>query len=489
MRRAGILSVTAVAAATTLSRHREAAESEPEALRASPSGLPIASPSKPYWLEKLPERLQAYRNFRSSPTLPKRANVVIVGSGMSGVSTAYHLAQATSASSDPSVLLLDAREICGGATGRNGGFLHAHGLNEWWTLYKKYGARTATELCWFERKGREAINEVSSELAVDCDIDRDIKLVMLFPGDDQKGMKETLGAFYPVRSLLRAFGVRVLESAGEIAKELNVGDGQVLRNAVVLEKGCDTFWPAKFVLGVLEDCIERGVEVHAHTPVVEVTKKDGKVLVRTARGNVLCEKVVYATNAWTSALIPELAACIQPVLNTVVCTAPNNGALLADPLRRTGQSVHPGYHYFHQREDGRIVLGGFRHLLDGRGVGVFEDGAPSSETMESVRAFLPSLGFQVGIAIEHEWTGIIGWSMDGLPFVGPLPGNDTAFVCAGFSGHGMTQAWLSGKATANMVLGKAPGRPFVRAFLPSEERVRATSKLGGDWFSYEKAKQ
>ena len=109
--------------------------------------------------------------------------------------------------------------------------------------------------------------------------------------------------------------------------------------------------------------------------------------------------------------------------------------------------------------------------------------------MESVRTFLPSLGFQVGIAIEHEWTGIIGWSMDGLPFVGPLPGNDTAFVCAGFSGHGMTQAWLSGKATANMVLGKAPGRPFVRAFLPSEERVRATSKLGGDWFSYEKAKQ
>eukprot|EP01083_Nonionella_stella_P131343 398982_1 len=77
------------------------------------SGPPTPEATLPFWL------LNAdYQNYRSSELLPQEANVVIIGAGISGVSTAYHLA--TEYQQDD-IVLLDARGVCGGASGRNGG--------------------------------------------------------------------------------------------------------------------------------------------------------------------------------------------------------------------------------------------------------------------------------------------------------------------------------------------------------------------------------
>jgi glycine/D-amino acid oxidase-like deaminating enzyme len=475
-------------APSLLERREDMSATSKKKASATPSGRPILHPSKPYWLEQLPDDLASMQNIQSSSALPGVCDVVVIGAGMSGVSTAYHLSRDT----DHSIVLLDARGICSGATGRNGGFLHAHGLGEWWPLFQKYGFRTATELCWFERQGRAAIKETAQAHGLDCDIDEDVKLCMLFT--DRCGLEQTLGAFYHVRFFLRLFGIKVLNSSEDCAQSLNVDESKKVVSAIVIEKGCDTFWPAKFVLSMARKCLQAGVQIYAHTMVLEVKETgDGKnpIVVHTSRGNILTHKVVFATNAWTSALVKSLSGSIQPVLNTVVSTVPNVGPLLRERTRRTGQDLHPGYHYWHQRKDGRVILGGFRHLLPDRGVGVSEDGIPSQLAVDAALQFLPSLGFQIKSkpkTFEHRWTGIIGWSMDGLPFVGQLPGFENGYICAGFSGHGMTQSWLSGKATANIVQGRAPGSPFVTAFLPTTERVANTSRLGGDWFSYEQNK-
>ena len=51
-------------------------------------------------------------------------------------------------------------------------------------------------------------------------------------------------------------------------------------------------------------------------------------IVQTARGDVRCQNIVYATNAWTSALETNLSECIKPVVNTVVCTSPTEALLV-----------------------------------------------------------------------------------------------------------------------------------------------------------------
>ena len=56
-----------------------------------------------------------------------------------------------------------------------------------------------------------------------------------------------------------------------------------------------------------------------------------------------------------------------------------------------------------------------------------------------------------------QWTGIMGYSRDEVPWVGPVPGKEGVFVAAGFTGHGMPNAWLSGKAVARMVDSRIAG--------------------------------
>lgn len=75
---------------------------------------PVANATTPYWRSEL----HAIDSVRSSEELPTECDVLIIGAGMSGVSVAYHLFEGNP--SPPSVVLLEAREICSGATARNG---------------------------------------------------------------------------------------------------------------------------------------------------------------------------------------------------------------------------------------------------------------------------------------------------------------------------------------------------------------------------------
>ncbi|RII21837.1 hypothetical protein CUC08_Gglean001005 [Alternaria sp. MG1] len=80
--------------------------------------LPVINPTKSYWIEAANSPL---RNFRSSEALPEETDVAIIGGGYAGASTAYWINKYTeNASRQPHVTLLEAREICGAATGRNG---------------------------------------------------------------------------------------------------------------------------------------------------------------------------------------------------------------------------------------------------------------------------------------------------------------------------------------------------------------------------------
>ena len=80
-------------------------------------GLPAENPLSSYWL-KDPHPLAA---FRSSDNVPSQCDIAIIGTGMAGVTTAYHiLSDPTFGATKPKIVLLEARQACTGATGRNG---------------------------------------------------------------------------------------------------------------------------------------------------------------------------------------------------------------------------------------------------------------------------------------------------------------------------------------------------------------------------------
>lgn len=82
--------------------------------RTPPCQLPIAGATVPFWRTELHE----LDSFRSTETLPDECDIIVIGAGYAGVSTVYHLLEQNG--NHPSIVILEAREACSGASGRNG---------------------------------------------------------------------------------------------------------------------------------------------------------------------------------------------------------------------------------------------------------------------------------------------------------------------------------------------------------------------------------
>jgi len=82
--------------------------------------FPVANPTVPFWRK---QPLHPLDSFRSTEALPEKCDILIIGAGYAGISIAYHLVSTVSESDPkPSIVLLEAREACSGATGRNGSY-------------------------------------------------------------------------------------------------------------------------------------------------------------------------------------------------------------------------------------------------------------------------------------------------------------------------------------------------------------------------------
>mgnify|MGYP002477136255 FL=1 len=135
------------------------------------------------------------------------------------------------------------------------------------------------------------------------------------------------------------------------------------------------------------------------------------------------------------------------------------------------------------------MFGGGRSF--GPSLGVCDDGDVDEKVASYLRTSVPQLlipgeGEKQGeLEATHEWTGIMGFSRDNLPWVGPVPEKEGVFVVAGYTGHGMPNAWLCGKSLATMVSGEDIGTAIEKAvegglptaYLLNKDRIEKARKL------------
>jgi len=389
--------------------------------------------------------------------LPAQADVVIIGSGMSGASTAYYLAKRRP---ELSICILDARDISGGATGRNGGLVHPASLWEIPVLAQEFGLKYALQYYSLEHATRKAMRALDATLPGNRTLDLDVDKVMLFNDDDAMAKKLGLGwaplgrVVYSIRSLLWPFGLQVWDKS-HCNEQLRLREGHGVVGGVCIPQSTDTVNASEITDRIVQQAIQQGVQMHSYTRVEGVHRdEEAQLRVRTSRGDVQAGHVVYATNAWTPRVLPEMEGRIVPARNHVVCIAPMES--LCRDGRRAGFGGL-GNNYWVQRPDGRVICGGFRHLAEGGEVGIDDDASLSKEIMEDPegpRVFLRKSFEMEEMEIEEEWSGIIANSCDGVPWCGPLsPARANEYLCAGFSGHGMTTALLCGQSIAGMICG------------------------------------
>ncbi|CAN9228441.1 unnamed protein product [Alternaria alternata] len=428
-----------------------------------PPGLPSPKPSQPYWLNDppYPELVNV-----SSPELPQTADVAIIGSGIAGAAVAQsllHERRRRNICTNEKVIVFDARQLCSGATARNGGHIKP-------SIYESFS-----------------------------------RFSKLFP-------KDRAAALARFQSLHINCLIELCQSQGINAAEA--------RRVETVDFFLDEQSFAKAVADIDQ---LKSLSVETNTPVesISVTKDapDGfPYALQTTRGTVFVRHVVHATNAFASQLVPGLRSKIVGAQAHMSAQKPGQNFAYADGMHSWSVVYGEGFDYVTQRppatgdSKGDLMIGGgfLRSLKQGIDqVGRYDDGSPLDPlTTTHIAGIFPAIfhpNWGVDAELKQTWSGIIGLTGDSLPLVGrldtKLTGRDTRqrkrtssdkdqcgeWITAGFSGEGMVWAWLSGAALGIMIAGseddelpQVPGRPggklaewFPKELMVSHERIRS----------------
>lgn len=354
-----------------------------------------------------------------------QASVVIVGGGIMGLSTAYHLAKNHGITD---TVVLEKGYLCGGASGRNGGGVRAQFgsqeniqlMRESIQMCRDFAAEMKINV-WFRQGGylflvRTEEAKKRLEASVKMQNECELRTRLLDPKEALKIVPE-------------------LDPEGVLCASYNPDDGVVFP------------WP--FVWGYAECAASLGVDIATFTEVTGFRTKGSRIeAVLTSRGEIRTNRVVNACGAWS----PEVAALLgvslpnKPHRHEICSTEPLKPWL--DPLVA---DLTNGL-YFSQSMRGEIVGG------------ISNEDVPEGLDMGSSHRFLalysraltqtvPVLG---KVKVLRQWAGCYDLTPDANPIVGPVDEVDEFYQASGFMGHGFMMAPVMGKLLAeNIAEGKS----------------------------------
>ncbi len=356
------------------------------------------------------------------------ADVCVVGAGYTGLSAALHLA-----GRGYSVILLEARKVGWGASGRNGGQMGTGQRREEGELEARFGHDSARQLFQLGIAGRDLVKDLIRRHDIDCDLTPGQLLCASkashFTGLLQRAAKLDRNYSYPHQRVLDRQQLRA------------VVDSPVYHGGV-MDSGAAHLHPLNYALGLARACIAAGVRIHEGSRVTGYSGA-GPVVVRTDRGEVRAQFLVLGCNAYLEGLEPRIADRIMPINNFLLATAPlgpQASRLIADPA-----CVHDTQfvvNYFRLSRDGRMIFGG----------GETYTRTIPSDLKGFVRRHMLRVFPQLKPApVEYAWGGTLAISMNRLPHFGRLAPN--VYFAQGYSGHGVSTATLAGQLIAEAVAG------------------------------------
>jgi len=365
----------------------------------------------------------------SYPTLTKdiQVDVVVVGAGLCGASTAWHLSQ-----TGLRVALVEARDVAHGATGRNAGFILQGTAERYNRAIVQMGRERAKQVHQLSVDNHRQMREWIERFQSDCEYRLGGSLQLASSPEEEQELIESTDLL-----LEDGFEAELLYGPELGEPYLNAG----FTTGIVLPEDGEIH-PAKFVRDVVKQAHKAGAQVFTGSPVTKIESGDG-VKIHTNHGSIQAHMAVLCTNAYLPTLMPTYQEIIHPVRGQMLSTTPQPRI-----FERPIYADH-GFDYWRQKPDGRIILGGWRNLDPEGEVGYDEtlhDGIQASMTR-----FLKRFQGLESVEIESRWSGIMGFSRDGLPLIGAVPGMDNILLGAGFTGHGFGFAWLAGHSLSNMI--------------------------------------
>ena len=382
-----------------------------------------------YWLDgSLPPQVP-------QAELPRTVDVVIVGSGYTGLNAAIETARG-----GRSTLVLEAETPGWGCSSRNGGQVSTGIKPSLEKLKSRHGSARAEAIRGEGRAALKWIEERIGTEGIDCDFRRSGR----FHAAHTPAAYEELARDADVLRRTEGIDVEMIPRADQ-RREL----GTDTYHGAALFPAHGALDPVRYLHGLLRTALDAGAQVLGQTPVLGITSGPAGHEVRTPRGTVRARDVIVATNGYTVGATPWHQRRVIPIGSYIIATEPIAPELM-DRLFPTDRTVTDSckviYYYRTSPDRKRILFGGRVSA------GETNPAISGPRLHKAMCQIFPELQ---STRISHSWMGTVAYTFDELAHTGTHEGVHYAM---GYCGSGVSMSSYLGARMGQKVLGLAEGR-------------------------------
>ncbi len=396
--------------------------------------------ARSFWLE------QATAGYVESPALEGvvRADVLVIGGGLTGISAAYHVKLA-----EPSlrIVLLESEVTGYGASGRSVGFIVPLVSPSLSLATTRFGAQQAREARRYAERACAYLVETIERRRLDCNYEAcDYLCVARTPTESKRAQQEV--------ALARRLDIEGVEWLPARAVRDQIDSPTYV--GALRESQAGLINPARLVREFKRIAIARGVEIYEHSPAINLQfdpTRSGRVIrAQTPRGAVESDRCVIATNAY-SAQFAALRARQCPLHTYAVLTEPLTPAQLSSLGWQARQALSDARllpHYYRLTSDNRLlVTGGNARYFPGNQTAINHDTQAFEDLAIFIDQTFPSLR---GIAISQRWSWVVSATADLAPALGMLGNNPHIVYSLGNLEHNSALSHLNGRTLSDLLL-------------------------------------
>jgi gamma-glutamylputrescine oxidase len=354
-------------------------------------------------------------------------DVVVVGAGLLGAAVAARLIR-----EGVDTAILEAQTVAGGATGRSAGMVLAGLAGHYNWAVSAYGREQAREVWAFTVEGQDRLIEAAERL--DVPVQRTGSLALAVDEAEADALKESA-------ELLREDGFDArFESNDPLARGF----------CAALRQPGDVTVDAPALTRAL--LAASGAIVHEGTEVYDLAWDPNGLRVWAQGRTVMCTTVVLAINGYAPLFDPYFADKVAPTRSLVFATEPLDEVTLEQPC-----CADYGYEYCRQLPDRRLLLGGWRrpHMVSQE---ISQETELGDVVQDGLTRFASRHFPEVETRGARRWSGVMGFTPDGLPLVGRLPDLPQVYFAVGLGGRGLAWAFVVAGRLVELILhGTDPG--------------------------------